>query len=47
MRLPAAIPLVLRNVRIAGPRGMVKVDMILDTGALFTALSWADLNAWL
>ena len=44
MRLPATIPLVLRNVGIAGPRGMVKVDMILDTGAVFTALSWADLK---
>src|SRR4030067_633646 len=44
MRLPTAVPLVLRNVRIVGPRGMVKVDMILDTGAVFTALSWADLK---
>jgi hypothetical protein len=29
MRLPTAVPLVLRNVRIVGPRGMVKVDMII------------------
>jgi len=44
MRLSTAVPLVLRNVRIVGPRGLVKVDMILDTGAVFTALSWADLK---
>lgn len=44
MRFPIDIPLVLRNVRIAGPSGMVRVDMILDTGAVLTALSWSDLR---
>ncbi len=44
MRLPIAIPLVLKNVKIAGPRGVVEVDMILDTGAVFTTLSWTDLK---
>lgn len=44
MRLPVAIPLVVRNVEIAGPRGLVKVDLILDTGAAFTALSWSVLK---
>jgi len=44
MRLPLSIPLVVRNVRVAGPKGSVNVDMILDTGAALTALSWADLK---
>jgi len=44
MRLSTTVPLVLRNVRIVGPRGNVQVDMILDTGAVFTSLSWADLK---
>ena len=44
MRLPISIPLVLRNVKIAGPKGAIKVDLILDTGAAFTALSWSVLK---
>jgi hypothetical protein len=28
MRLPISIPLVLRNVKIAGPKGAIKVDLI-------------------
>jgi clan AA aspartic protease (TIGR02281 family) len=38
------IPLVVKNVKIIGPIGLVRIDMILDTGAAFTALSWADLK---
>ena len=44
MRLPTGIPLIVRNVKIVGPRGLVKVDMIFDTGAAFTALSWSVLK---
>jgi len=44
MRFPIDIPLVVRNVKIAGPKGLVKVDLIIDTGAVFTVLSWADLK---
>lgn len=44
MRLPVHIPLVVRNVKIVGPKGLVRVDMILDTGAAFTAISWSDLK---
>ena len=43
MRFPISTPLVVRNVKIVGPKGLVKVDMILDTGAAFTALSWSVL----
>lgn len=41
MRLPVGIPLLVRNVRIVGPGGTVRVDLIFDTGAAFTALSWS------
>src|SRR3972149_1435145 len=44
MRLPIGIPLVVRNVKIAGPKGSVRVDLIFDTGAAFTALSWSVLK---
>ncbi len=41
---PIGIPLVIRNVAIVGPRGSVKVDLVFDTGAAFTALSWSVLK---
>jgi len=44
MRFPICIPLVVRNVKIVGPKGLVKIDMIVDTGAAFTTLSWSDLK---
>jgi clan AA aspartic protease (TIGR02281 family) len=44
MRFPIDIPLVVKNVKIAGPKGLVKVDLIIDTGAAITVLSWADLK---
>ena len=44
MRFPIGIPLVARNVKIGGPKGTIRIDMILDTGAAFTAISWADLK---
>lgn len=39
MRLPISVPLVVTNVMVSGPKGKVWVDLILDTGAAFTALS--------
>lgn len=44
MRLPIGIPLVVMNVKITGPKGSVKVDLVFDTGAAFTALSWSVLK---
>ncbi|MDI6794115.1 MAG: retropepsin-like aspartic protease [bacterium] len=41
MQLPLGIPLIVRNVKISGPNGTVSVDLILDTGATFVAISWA------
>ncbi|MGQ9628400.1 MAG: retropepsin-like aspartic protease family protein [Anaerolineae bacterium] len=44
MRLPLDIPIVVRNVKITGPKGSVRVDLILDCGAVFTALAWSVLK---
>jgi len=45
MRFPTGLPLILRRVEFAGPLGRVKADLILDTGAVFTALGWQELRA--
>jgi clan AA aspartic protease (TIGR02281 family) len=45
MRFPINTPLLIRNVKISGPKGSVRVDMVLDTGAALTAVSWPDLKA--
>jgi len=41
MRLPIKIPIVIRNVKIIGPSGSVKVDLLLDSGSASTVLSWS------
>jgi hypothetical protein len=44
MRFEIGVPLIVKNVKIAGPKGSVSVDLILDTGAAFTAISWSVLK---
>ena len=44
MRLPIDIPIVVRNVKITGPKGSIRVDLIFDSGAAFTAISWSVLK---
>jgi clan AA aspartic protease (TIGR02281 family) len=44
MRWNLGIPIVIRNAKITGPKGSVKVDLILDSGAVFTVLSWPILK---
>jgi len=44
MRFPIGIPLVLRNVKIVGPGGFARVDLILDTGEAVTVLAWSVLK---
>ncbi|HID30220.1 MAG TPA: peptidase A2A [Desulfobacterales bacterium] len=44
MRLSLSIPIVVRKVKITGPKGSVRVDLILDCGAVFTVLSWSVLK---
>lgn len=36
MRLLISIPLVVRNVKIVGPKGSVKVDLIFETGTSYS-----------
>jgi clan AA aspartic protease (TIGR02281 family) len=45
MRFPTGIPLVVKNVKVVGPAGSAHVEMILDTGAASTVLSWAVVKA--
>jgi len=40
MKIKLAIPIVLRRVRIIGLLGSREIDMILDTGAINTVISW-------
>lgn len=44
MRYPVGIPLMVRNIIVSGPAGDLSVDLMLDTGAVFTVLSWTDLR---
>jgi clan AA aspartic protease (TIGR02281 family) len=43
-RFPSSIPLVVRNVSVRGPKRSLQVDMVLDTGADITLLSWSVLR---
>lgn len=40
MRQPLETPIILRRIRLEGPVASREVDMILDTGAVYTAISW-------
>ncbi len=39
MKFPIDVPVVLR-VKLTGPKGSRECDMLLDTGAMYTAVSW-------
>ena len=41
IRLALGIPIVIRQVLIDGPSGRRRIDMILDTGATYTSISWS------
>lgn len=34
------IPIILRRVGIRGPDGVREIDMIVDTGAVYTVIAW-------
>jgi clan AA aspartic protease (TIGR02281 family) len=34
------IPIILRRVKIRGPAGVREIDVILDTGAVYTVIAW-------
>ena len=40
MKQHLEIPLILKRIRIDGPNASREIDMILDTGAMYTAISW-------
>jgi clan AA aspartic protease (TIGR02281 family) len=40
VRQPLEIPIILRRVRLEGPAASREVDLVLDTGAVYTAISW-------
>lgn len=40
MRTRLDIPIVLRRVRFSGPTSRREIDMILDTGAVYTVIAW-------
>ncbi|MDI6640729.1 MAG: retropepsin-like aspartic protease [Elusimicrobiota bacterium] len=44
MKLKIDIPIVVKQVRIEGPEAVREVDLILDSGARFTSLSWETLE---
>ena len=40
MRAPLDIPIIIRRVELRGPAGIREIDMVLDTGAVFTVIAW-------
>lgn len=44
MRTPISLPLLVRNIKVKGPKGIIRVDLVLDTGAAFVALPWSILK---
>jgi clan AA aspartic protease (TIGR02281 family) len=40
MRLELEIPIVMRRVKINGPKGFREIDMVLDTGSVYTVIAW-------
>ena len=40
MQTPLGIPIILRRVGLHGPKGIREIDMILDTGAVYTVIAW-------
>jgi len=40
MQMPLGIPIVARRVEFHGPTGVREIDMILDTGAVYTVIAW-------
>jgi len=44
MKAHLGIPIILERVHVEGPVAIREVDLILDTGARFTSLSWDTLK---
>ena len=44
MKIKLTIPIIMEKVRVEGPQAIREIDLILDTGARFTSLSWETLK---
>ena len=44
MKMPLGIPIILERVQVEGPDAVREIDLIMDTGARFTSLSWDTLK---
>lgn len=40
MKQSIGIPIIIRRVKIEGPSGFREIDIILDSGAIYTTISW-------
>jgi clan AA aspartic protease (TIGR02281 family) len=40
MQVKLEIPIVLRRLKIVGPAGFREIDVVLDTGAVYTVIAW-------
>lgn len=40
MQTHLEIPIIIRRVAIHGPAGIREIDLILDTGAVYTVIAW-------
>lgn len=40
MQVKLETPIVLRRVKIIGPAGIREMDVVLDTGAVYTVIAW-------
>lgn len=40
MRLPLTVPITIPRLRVVGPGGFRELDVLLDTGAVYTVMAW-------
>jgi clan AA aspartic protease (TIGR02281 family) len=40
MQIKLEIPVVLRRLKVVGPTGFREIDVVLDTGAVYTVIAW-------
>jgi clan AA aspartic protease (TIGR02281 family) len=40
MQVKLEVPIVLRRLKVIGPGGFREIDVVLDTGAVYTVIAW-------
>jgi clan AA aspartic protease (TIGR02281 family) len=40
MKLELEVPIVMRRVKISSPKAFREIDMVLDTGSVYTVIAW-------